>query len=373
MRFGLTTEQQDLRDSVRRFLDRLPDGDDGSLLPLEPGTADWTVATEQLGLTALAVPEEFGGFGAGMVELAVVLEEMGRHLRPGPFLASSGLTVPALVACPGGEAGRYLPDIAAGRLLATLVMPIGRQGDSETPVRARERGSGFILTGTTAPVPVAPGVVVVPASSELGTRLFLVRPDAPGCSALPREPFDLTAPLACLELTEAPAVLVGEADDGTTVGRAFSRSRISLAASQLGGAQACLDTAVAYAKERSQFGRPIGSFQAIKHRLADVLVAVEGARSLVYYAAWLADHGDEADVARVASMAKAWCSDTYLDAAEAGLLVHGGLGFTWEHTAHLHLRRARSQHILLGHPDRQLDEVASCLGLGSSTSASGRA
>jgi alkylation response protein AidB-like acyl-CoA dehydrogenase len=371
MRFGFTTEQLDLRDSVRRFLERLTDkAAEGSALPLEPGTSAWTVLSEQLGLTALTVPEEFGGFGTGTVELAVVLEEMGRHPRPGPFLASSGFAVPPLTALLGKEdARRYLPDVSAGRLLATLAAA----DEAGVGVRAQERRSEYFLTGVTPPVHAVPGLFVVTAASAHGPRLFLVSPDAAGWSLVPEASFDLTAPVARLQLEDAPATLLGEVGDEDTVRRALVRARISLAASQLGGAQACLDTAVAYAKDRRQFGRPIGSFQAIKHRLADVLVAVEGARSLVYHAAWLADRDDEAELRTVAAMAKAWCSDAYLQAAETNVLVHGGLGFTWEHSAHLHLRRARSQHTLLGHPDQQLGEVAACLGLGSAAVAHGKA
>ncbi|OYD68289.1 acyl-CoA dehydrogenase family protein [Rhodococcus sp. OK302] len=363
MQFGFTPEQAALRDGVRRFLDtsdrqqnrQLVDSD----LPYD--TAMWRRAADELGLMSVPIPAEFDGAGGGMVELAIILEEFGQRLTRSPFLATVGLASTALLASGDSTAcAEYLPRIASGELIATFALPVGVHSMAHLPVDASDDGR---LTGVAEAVIDAESadLLIVPAQTSYGTDLFAVQRadlDIQADAAAPA--YDLVTRSSRIRFDDTPAVRLG-APDPDKVERAFALAIIALAAEQVGGAQACLDDCVEYAKTRTQFGRPIGSFQAIKHRCADVLVKVEGARSLLYHAAWLADQGATEELILVAAMTKAWCSDTYVLAAEANLLTHGGIGFTWEHDAHLHFRRSRSRALTLGSSDDHRDAVAARL------------
>ncbi|WP_429520122.1 acyl-CoA dehydrogenase family protein [Rhodococcus sp. BE178] len=366
MQFGFTPEQAALRDSVGRFLDASDRQQVRTLMEagLRYDEAVWRRAADELGLMSVPIPVEYGGAGGGMVELAIVLEEFGRRLVRSPYLASIGLASTALLATDDDTAcADFLPRIAEGELIATFALPVGVGSMANLPVHASDDAR---LTGVADAVIDAEsaGLLIVPARTSSGTGLFAVDRgvldaprDAPADEATP---YDLVTRSSRIRFDDTPSVRLG-APVSDKVERAFAHANIALAAEQLGGAQACLDSCVEYAKTRTQFGRAIGSFQAIKHRCADVLLKVEGARSLVYHAAWLADTGATEELALVASMAKAWCSDTYVQAAEANLLTHGGIGFTWEHDAHLHVRRARSRAMTLGSPDDHRDAVAARL------------
>lgn len=254
----------------------------------------------------------------------------------------------------------YLPRIASGELIATFALPVGVHAMAHLPIRASDDAR---LTGVAEAIIDAESadLLIVPARTSDGTDLFAVQRadlDIPADAAAPA--YDLVTRSSRIRFDDTPAVRLGT-PNSDKVERAFALASIALAAEQVGGAAACLDECVEYAKTRTQFGRAIGSFQAVKHRCADVLVKVEGARSLLYHAAWLADQGATEELALAASMTKAWCSDTYVQAAEANLLTHGGIGFTWEHDAHLHVRRSRSRALTLGSSDDHRDAVAARL------------
>jgi alkylation response protein AidB-like acyl-CoA dehydrogenase len=315
----------------------------------------WTVLAQQVGLHGLAVPEEFGGAGYGPVELAVVFEEMGAVLLSSPFFASVGLVATILQGA-GDRAvcADYLPGIASGAAVGAFAFleQGGRWDESEIRLAATRTDGGWQLTGQKRYVVhgCAADFLVVAARTEAGVSLFLVETDAPGVDREPLDVLDPTRPQASVTLAGAPARLIGAQGGGWAVlRRAFDLAAIYLACEQVGGAARCLDISVEYAKSRVQFGRPIGSFQAIKHKCADMLVTVELARSAALSAATAAaDERPDAPV--LASLAKAVCSEGFVRCATETIQIHGGIGFTWEHPAHLYYKRARSGEVLLGSP-----------------------
>jgi alkylation response protein AidB-like acyl-CoA dehydrogenase len=363
VQFGFNPEQAALRDSVGRFLGTSDRQQLRTLVDagLPYDEASWRRAADELDLMSVPIPVEYGGAGGGMVELAIILEEFGRHLVRSPYLASVGLAATALLASGDSAAcADFLPQIANGKLIATFALPVGVGSIAALPIHAD--GSAR-LTGVAEAVIDAEtaDLLIVPARTPDGTDLFAVhRAALTAAIDDPTAAYDLVTQSGRIRLEDTPAIRLG-AHASDKVERAFALASVALAAEQLGGAQACLDQCVEYAKTRTQFGRAIGSFQAIKHRCADVLIKVEGARSLVYHAAWLADQGATEELSLVASMTKAWCSDAYTEAAEANLLTHGGIGFTWEHDAHLHVRRSRSRALTLGSSDDHRDAVAARL------------
>ncbi|WP_241684137.1 acyl-CoA dehydrogenase family protein [Actinomadura sp. J1-007] len=322
--------------------------------------AVWARMAGELGLQGLAVPEEHGGAGFGVRELAVVFEEMGRALVCSPYLATVALAATALSACGDGGARRdLLPGIASGETIATLV-----DGASLT---AREEGGAWTLSGAETYVLDGHVAGLVLAAVPYGgeTALFAVDADAAAESgALARTVLptvDQTRRLARLVLTDVPARrIAGDAADA--VQRAYDVAAVALAAEQLGGAQRTLDMTVEYAKVRRQFGRPIGSFQAVKHRCADMFVQVESARSAVLNAAAVADEAP-GELPAAAALAKAYCSDAYAGVAGEGIQIHGGIGFTWEHDAHLYFKRAHGSRQLFGAPDVHRERLAALAGI----------
>ncbi len=327
--FDFDEDHEALRQTVRAFASETFSEDEVRRLiaadsVLEP--AVWQRMARELGLQGLVVPDELGGAGAGLVELAIVLEEFGRRLVPAPFL-STALATLALI-----DADE---DVAAGTL------------------------SG-IADGMSA------DVFVVAARAPEGVGLFLVDAGADGLSRAALEVFDLTRPLARLQLESVAArPLAAGGADAAAVERFLDKARVAVAAEQAGSADFALGMAVEYAKDRVQFGRAIGSFQAVKHLCADAFVDVESARSAAYYAAW-AVAGASDDVPTVAPLAKAFCSDTFLETAVTNMQVHGGISFTYEHPAHLYYRRAKSGAQLWGNPRDQRDLLASRIGLAAS-------
>jgi alkylation response protein AidB-like acyl-CoA dehydrogenase len=359
-------EQEELRRSVRRFLEqKAPSTEVRRLMETEEGydPAVWSQMAEQLGLQGLALPEEHGGSGFGFLEQIVVLEEMGRALLPAPYFSTVVLAATALRES-GDEAAQkdLLPGIADGSTIATLawVEDAAHWDTTVLSTNARREGDGYVLDGTKTLVVdghVASLLLVV-AQADGGPSLFAIEGDAAGVTRRRLESLDMTRKLASLELSGAPARLVGE--EGAAAGileRTLRAAVVALAAEQVGGAQRCLDMSVDYAKLRVQFGRPIGSFQAIKHKCADMLLEVESARSAAYYAAW-AVHEEADDLPVVASLAKAYCSDAFASAAAETIQIHGGIGFTWEHDAHLYYRRAKSTEQFLGSPSDHRDAMA---------------
>jgi len=337
MDFDLSDDQVALRDGARDLLD-------GLASPLRVRTvveagggldADlWSSMVEQ-GWPVVALPEADGGLGLGAVEVAVLLEEIGRHAAPAPF-ASTVLVLDALA---GGDGADLAERLVAG---GVGCVAWSRDGDA---VRAEGAGTGWTLTGRPDPTPYAPsaGVAVVGARDADGPGVFAVDLDDVGRPA--RQPaMDRTREVGWLELDGTPAVRLGGAD---AVEALVDQGAVYACAEMLGGASRVLELAVEYAKDRVQFGRPIGSFQAVKHRCADMLVDVEGMRSTTYWAAWcLAARADDTSVA--ASTAKIWSSDASRRVMASSLQVHGGIGFTWEHDLHLFLKRAQLDQLVFG-------------------------
>jgi alkylation response protein AidB-like acyl-CoA dehydrogenase len=368
---GVSAEQEELRSSVRRFLaDRAPISSVRELMDTTDGLdpAVWRQAGEQLGLQGIAIPEEYGGSGFSFAEQAIVLEELGAALYGGPYLASAVLAATALLASEGEAAKKaHLPAIATGETIATLAFTEEDGSWEPDTIRlgAVRAGDGwrldgrknFVLDGHTA------SLILVIARTDVGLGLFAADAGAAGLTRTPLPTLDQTRKLARLDFAAVPATLVGAPADGTAVlSRVLDVAAIAQAAEQLGGAQRALTMAVEYAKVRHQFGRPIGSFQAIKHRCADLLLEVESLRSAVQYAA-AAVAEDSAEVPMVASLVKAYASDVYFHVAAENIQIHGGIGFTWEHDAHLYFKRAKASELFLGDASYHRERLATRIGL----------
>ena len=382
MILGVTPEQEELRASVRRFLaDRAPISAVRELMETADGLdpSVWRQAGEQLGLQAIAIPEQYGGAGFSFAEQAIVLEELGAALYGGPYLASAVLAANALLASPDEDARKeYLPGIATGEVIATLAfteedgswepdairLTATRRGDDlpNPPHNPREgwRLDGrksFVLDGHTA------GLIFVVARTGEELSLFAVPADESGLTRTALPTLDQTRKLARLDFAATPARLIGSVGDGAAVlSRTLDIAAIAQAAEQLGGAQRALTMAVEYLKVRHQFGRPIGSFQALKHRCADLLLEVESLRSAVQYAA-AAVAEDSAEIPMVASLVKAYASDVYFHVAAENIQLHGGIGFTWEHDAHLYFKRAKASELFLGDARYHREHLATRIGL----------
>jgi alkylation response protein AidB-like acyl-CoA dehydrogenase len=369
--FAFSPEQEDLRAMVRDFFAaRSPETEVRRLMETPGGfdPAVWTQMGEELGILGLAIPEEYGGAGAGFTEVGVVLEEAGRALLCAPFFSSAVLAA-AAVLYSGDQAAKkdYLPGLASGELRGTLALAedAGRWDETGITLTAATRGDGWTLDGRKDYVLDAgtAGLILVAARTEAGVSLFAVEAEAPGLVTTELSTMDLTRKQGRLEFAGVHARLLGtEGGAWPALSRVLDLAAAGLAAEQAGGAGRVLEMAVEYAKTRHQFGRPIGSFQAIKHKCADMLVAVETSRSAAYYAVWTADGADdESPVA--ASMAKAYCSDAFLRCAEENIQLHGGIGFTWEHPAHLYFRRAKSSQLLFGDPAYHRELLAKRAGM----------
>ncbi|ONH55595.1 acyl-CoA dehydrogenase [Frankia sp. CcI49] len=321
-----------------------------------------------LGLLGLAVPERFGGAGYGFLEVGIVLEEAGRSLLCAPYLSSVVLATSTLLHC-GDEAAaeRYLPDLVSGAIRGTLALTeeSGRWDEGGVATVARPRDGAWSVSGTKTYVldGHTADLLIVAAVTGAGVGLFAVEADAPGLTRDPLPTMDMTRRQARLRFDETPARLLGEEGRGWPVlSRVLDLAVVGLAAEQVGGAAKTLEMAVEYAKVRQQFGKAIGSFQAVKHRCADMLVEVESARSAAYYGLWAAN-GLTAELPAVASLAKAYCSTAYFTCAAESIQIHGGIGFTWEHPAHLYFKRARSSRQLFGDPEHHRELVAQRIGL----------
>ncbi len=371
MQFAFTEEQDQLRDFVRQFLEEKSAEDTvRELMETESGydEAVWSQMAEQMGLPALAVPEEFGGQGYGWVELVVVLEEMGRALLCAPFFSTAVLATSTLLCADDADAsGEYLPAIASGELTATLALTEenGRWDESGVTATAEPAGDAWTLNGAKHYVidGHTAGLILVAARTAAGVSIFAVDGDADGLTRTPLSTMDQTRKQAKLELDGVFGRLVGTDGAGwDTITKVLDRAAVGLAAEQVGGAQMVLEMSVQYAKDRIQFGRPIGSFQAIKHKCADMLLEVESAKSAAYYAAWCAAE-DNDELPAMASLAKSYCSEAYFHAASENIQIHGGIGFTWEHPAHLYFKRAKSSELLFGDPTYHRELLAQRIGI----------
>ncbi|MEV8545226.1 acyl-CoA dehydrogenase family protein [Streptomyces sp. NPDC051572] len=370
---SFTAEQDEIRRTLRELLQKrcgsaelraavdTPAGHDPAL---------WTALARQLGLPGLALPEAYGGVGCSVTELALAAEETGRFLAPSPLLATAVLAAPLVLALgTGAQRARLLPRIAVGSLTAALAVPGtalttaltltgpnggewaggGRAGG----VQARQVGdSGWRLYGQVAQVLDGHSAELLLVAAHAGgfarsrTLLFLVAGDAAGLVRVRQTSLDATRPQARLELRDVEGELLG-ADDSQQTLRELSAAGDTvaavLAAEAVGAADRALERTVQYVKQREQFGRAIGSFQAVKHRLADVYVQVQGAKSAAYYAAWATGQGE-----RAGGLALAQGLEALRTAAAEGIQLHGGIGFTWEHDAHLYFKRAAGDESLFG-------------------------
>jgi alkylation response protein AidB-like acyl-CoA dehydrogenase len=384
----MTTTREDaqaLRSARRSYFDRRSPVAEVRRLMDTPSGHDrgaWQHMADQVAVQGMHIPEEYGGQGFSFVELCIAAEEMGRALVCAPFFASICLAASAIMnAGSEKQKQRLLPEIASGHHTATLAVTEPSRSWDITGIEttARADDTQFLLTGEkTFVIDGATADLIIVAAREPGSvgpsgiSLFTLDSGTVGMSSTELFTMDQTRKLAHLSFTDAPATLLGQEGDGFfTLSKTLHQAAVCLAAEQLGGADRALQMAVEYAKTRIQFGRTIGSFQALKHRLVDLLLQVEYARSAVQHAAKVAARGD-AELPAASALAQSCCSTTYLHVAADNIQIHGGIGFTWEHDAHLHLKRAKSSEILLGdaaHHRNQLghhigvwDEVRGVLG-----------
>ena len=379
MDFRFSEEQEELGAIARSFLAEASDAETvrqvmTTDLGYDPKV--WAQIGTELGWCCVHIPEEYGGLGLGFVDLVVLLEATGESVLCAPFFSTVALGANTILEC-GSEAQKQamLPAIAEGAQTATLAFAeaSGDWSADGIETTVTQDGDAFVIEGKKAWVVDGHSADVIfvvarrpDTRGEDGLCVLAVPGDAPGLSRKALPTMDQTRRLAEIELSAvrvgADACLgeCGEAWPGLR--RTLDLAAIALAAEQVGGAQRCLDLSVAYAKEREQFGRPIGSFQSIKHKCADMMVAVESARSALYYAACIADDASD-DLTSNASLAKAWCSDAYFKCAGDSIQIHGGVGFTWEYEPHLHFKRARASEAWLGAPTYHRERIAQHLGL----------
>lgn len=364
--FTFTDEQSELRKAVRKFsADNFDEQTVRRLMESDP-TFDakaWARLGAELGVLGLSVPETDGGVGGSLVDQAVAVEELGATLACGPLFGTVYLAIPALVAASSGSVrDALLGELVEGRRTAAfaVVDSAGAFDAAAVTVTAASSGDGYSLTGTVPRVVdgVAADDLLVAATGPDGVGLFVVDATGTGVDRTALATIDLTRPMATIEFSSAPAQLVAGPDEAERViAHALQVGSALLAVEQVGAAQHMLDLAVDYAKTRWQFGRPIASFQAVKHRLADMMVDLEHARSTAYHAVWaLADGSD--DPALAASIAQATCSAALSKIAADAIQVHGGIGFTWEHQAHLYFKRATTDAALLGTAEQHRSRVA---------------
>ena len=356
MKFSFSSEQEEFRSNLRRLLaDRSPTKEVRRLMETDQGYErdGWRAINNALSLTAIRIPEAYGGYGFGFGDQCIVLEEMGRALLCAPYFATAVLAAGAVMNA-GTEAEKeaLLPGIAAGETAATLawVEDNGRWDAERTALTATAERGEFLLNGTKSYVidGHTADLIVVLARALQGLSLFSVDGNAAGLTRRTLKSMDPTRKFARLEFNRVAARPLG------TVGGAaapFARTMVEavvcLANEMVGGADRLREDALAYAMMRMQFGKPIASFQSMKHKQADMLLEVELAKSAAYYAAASLDQGDD-DVVVNAHLAKACASDAYMQTAIHAVQIHGGIGFTWDNDTHLWFKRAKSSEVLLG-------------------------
>ncbi len=360
MDFEFDEDQELLRRTVARFLaERAPISPyvRGQLTSPSGTSADVWDALAELGLTGLLVPEARGGGGMGMVDMAVVLEEMGRVVHPGPFastaVAAAGLLT--LVADVSPDAGDLLAALAAGATVATVVLPLDDELDSWALHASADR-----ITGAATHVADAPAaeVLVVVAHTDRGLGVFVVEAGAPGLEVTPTETIDATRRQGAVAFVDTPARRLGSDDASDAIAATRDRMVAAAVVDGVGAAEQSLALAVGYAKEREQFGKPIGSFQAVQHLCAEMLQAVELGRAAAYYACWACDAADPAERRRAVTMAVAFAGDGFSRVAASAIQVFGGVGFTWEHDIHLFYKRLLTLQQYGGPPHAHLEALA---------------
>ena len=378
MDVSLSKVQLDIAKEARRFLDKeCPTDYVRDMYEDERGFTDeiWAKMIE-MDWMRVHIPEQYGGIGMDQMDLIMVLEEMGRAVFPGPFFSTVLLAAEAIMeAGNDSQKERYLPGIAAGEIRGTLALyePDGGADLGYIQMEARADGDGFVLDGTKISVPdahVADFLVCAARTkpgSDLtqGITLFLVDLSADGVSVSMLPTMDGTRKLCAVDFTAvqvSPEAILGEPHKGWKhLRRVLQRAQVGLCAECVGGAQRAMEIATEYAKIRVQFDQPIGAFQAIKHRCAQMYVEVESSRSILYWAAWAQDHGDTKEAALAASVAKAYCSETYTHVSTAGIQILGGTGFAWENEMQLYLKRAKANEQALGDPIYHREQVITLL------------
>ena len=375
MQFGFTSEQQEFRSVLRRFFEETsPPAEVRRLMATERGWEPerWRELNGQLGLCGVHVPERYGGQGFGLVELGIVLEEMGRQLVCAPYFASAVLATSSILnGATDAQKEALLPPLVLGEQVATLAFaePNGRWDAVGVEMTATPAGGGFRLDGVKSFVldGAAADLLVVlarrPGSiGDEGLSFFLVRADAAGLTRRSLKALDPTRKLARLEFAGVAADLLGaEGAAGEAFAATMVQAAIALASEMVGGADKLRESALDYANLRMQFGRPIASFQSMKHKQADMLLDVELAKSAAYYAAEGADDGAN-DLPALASLAKASASEAYLQTAIHTIQIHGGIGFTWDNDTHLWFKRAKSSEVFLGDPVWHRERMLSAWG-----------
>jgi alkylation response protein AidB-like acyl-CoA dehydrogenase len=351
--------EEALRDSVRRlFAERCPSEIVVGAYDPEPRdfSGVWQELAADLGLAGLLVPESLGGAGASAREAAVVMEEIGRAVAPVPFLSSAVLATVALLAAGDTET---LPALAAGSITAALTVPLSTAPD-DTVAGVNVGGDGLSGRVTSVAGASEADVLVVPVTGPDGLELHTVSATAVGVEVSPVLTLDMTRPLADVALSGVASTRVG--DGSAAVASALQTAAALLASEQLGVAQWCFDTTLAYVKDRKQFGRAIGSYQAIKHRLADLWLEVNSAAAAARYAADTCARSDD-DAVIAAAVAQAYCSGVAVHVAEECIQLHGGIGMTWEYPAHLYLKRAKSDELAFGTAYRHRARLAELVDL----------
>ncbi|MBD2836159.1 acyl-CoA/acyl-ACP dehydrogenase [Pseudomonas sp. JM0905a] len=380
MEFAFSDEQEMIRESAESFLADVSDSAAVRAAMVSELGHDpelWQRVCSEMVWPAIHIPEEYGGLGLGFVELAILLEQMGRRLFCSPFFASACLATPALLL--GGseeQKAHWLPQLAEGSLTATLAYASNnRNGLDAVQASVREEGEGFVIDGVLRQVVDghSAGLLIVAGRGREGVSLFAVAADTPGISRRLVPTMDQTRKFAEVQFDKvfvtADARLGTPGQGGELLEKVLQLACIALAAEQTGGAQQSLDLTLAYTAERQQFGRAIASFQAIKHRAADMMLEVECARSAAWYAACVAeevlaangDKGVAAELPLAAALAKSRCSEAFFHCAAESIQLHGGVGFTWEYDPHLYFKRARASEALFGAPSWHRERIATAL------------
>lgn len=371
MLLHLTAEHDSLRDVTREFLARrTPESAVRSAMATESGFDDaaWRTLGAELGLCGLAIPEEYGGAGGGLIELAVVMHEFGRALAPLPYLSSAVLAPHVLLASDDpAVCQRLLPDIASGQLRAAvaLVEPGWKWDPATVTTTATRDGKTWRLSGTKTFVVdgATADVILLAADTAVGITLFEVEAGAAGLTRRVMSGIDQTRKLATVDMTDTAARQIGAPSAaGVAIEQALVVANVCLSSESVGGAEYVLETSVDYAKLREQFGRLIGSFQAIKHKCADMFVEVESARATLQSAV-AAVNSDRTDSPSQANIAAALCHETFVRCARENIQIHGGIGFTWEHSAHLYFKRAQANRLLFGDGVHHRRSLANALGI----------
>ena len=375
MDFAFSAEQEEFRETMARFFEeQAPISEAFRLMETPEGydPALWKQMGEELGLQGVHVPEAYGGQGFGFLELGLVVEEMGRALTCSPYFSSVCLATNAILnAGTEEQQQRWLPGLASGETIGTLALL--DDGDEWSPegltLEATREGDDIVLNGRKRLVTDgAQASLLVVAAREPGSTgrdgitLAVIEATAEGVTVTPLETLDMTRKLADVAFDGARAQPLGlPGASGEALAKTLDQARVCLALENVAGAERCLEDAVAYAKQRIQFGRAIGSFQAIKHTLAEVLLEVESGKSAAYWASWVAAE-DRDELPLAAAVAKSFCDDAYVKASEDNMHVHGGIGVTWEATPHLFAKRAKANETLLGHPAWQRRRIAEIQG-----------